>query len=561
MKTKSNTWTAAVISLLVITADLIRILHNANLTLLPNLPEFRMLTDLIRVSIHVALITMWGFSLYHRIVQMQARWYLCGIAILMLFWLHLKVLKYYIVMDVNAVRYLWYLYYLPLLYIPLFALFAALFLGKAESYRLPRWIHFLHIPAAVLFLLVLSNDLHQLVFRFPADAAVFSDHAYQRGAGYALVFIWFAACSFLAFCIMFTRSRFYRKRKEFLPLILSLALSMTYILTYMVNFPLTVFQAGDSSAACCLLFAAVIESCIYCRMIPTNTRYNEMFAASVGNNAQIVDASYRVRYASGEAVQIPVEKMKEAENGPVMLGEETILHHMPIAGGHAVWVEDISELSKLRRELTDTQEELIERNAMLEYEYNLEKQRKTVEEQNRLYDLLASSTRKQLDQISLLMQDYEAAGTDTEAGRAILSRIAVLGSYVKRKKHLMLSVYSDFNIAEGELKRAFAESLHYLRFMGVRCMLYVDTGRQYLPGTMAALAYDFFETVTETALDSLTSMMVTVSEVSEVFRVRLIVGCGADLRVLQKEYPAAVIEASDEDEWTLVLPLKGGTAG
>ena len=74
MKTKSNTWTAAVISLLVITADLIRILHNANLTLLPDLQEFRMLTDLIRVSIHVALITMWGFSLYHRIVQMQARW-------------------------------------------------------------------------------------------------------------------------------------------------------------------------------------------------------------------------------------------------------------------------------------------------------------------------------------------------------------------------------------------------------------------------------------------------------------------------------------------------------
>ena len=97
--------------------------------------------------------------------------------------------------------------------------------------------------------------------------------------------------------------------------------------------------------------------------------------------------------------------------------------------------------------------------------------------------------------------------------------------------------------------------------MGVRCTLYVDTGRHYLPGTMAALAYDFFETVTETALDSLTSMMVTVSEVSEVFRVRLIVGCGADLRVLQKEYPAAMIEASDEDEWTLVLPLKGETAG
>lgn len=541
-----------IVTLVILVAFLIRIINKSQ----PD--KAILLTDFARTVLHLGLFTAWGVSLSRRVVQTQARRYLCGIAFLMILWLNFKTLKYFIIMDDHVKRYLWYLYYLPLVYIPLFTLFTTLFIGKTEDYRLPRWLHVLYIPASVLFLLVLSNDLHQFVFRFPEEAVFFSDHNYQRSLGYVLIFAWVTVCLLTAFAMMFSRYRANRKNREFIPLIVSLGLLVTYILTSIARLPITIYLAGDLSAACSLLFAAVLESCIYCGLLPTNTRYDEMFIASVGNSAQIVDENYQVRYASRQAEPISAEQIKEAQAAPITLSEGKILHTMPIGGGYTVWTEDVSELTKLQKELTETKEELIERSAMLKYEYELEKERRTIEEQNRLYDLLTVSTQKQINQISKLMNAYELSDGNTETGNAILSRIAVLGSYVKRKKHLTLSIYSGIDIPEGELKNALAESIRYLQFMDVRGTLFVDTGRNFLPGDTAAIAYDFFEAAVEAALDSLFAVMVTVSVVSKVLRVRLTVGCKEDLSVLQKEWPEASIEVSDEDEWTLVLPLKGG---
>ena len=554
MKAKQEKRTIILVAVVVLTAAAIRLV-NLNL-----LTENTLLRDFIRVVLQISLISAWGLSLYRRIVQAQARRYLCSVAVLMLLWLNFKALKYYIVTDVHAVRYLWYLYYLPLVYIPLFMLFAALCIGKAEDYRLPRHVQILQIPALLLFLMVMTNDLHQFVFRFPANALFFSDHDYQRGPGYVMVFAWFVICSFAAFALMFVRSKAYRKRKEYIPMAVFLFLSVFYILSDMISFPLTKFLAGDLSAACCLLFSAVLESCIHCGLLPVNTRYDEMFVASTGNSAQIVDEQYRVRYASQQAEPIPVEQMVAAKAGPISIAEGKILHTMPIGGGYTVWTEDVSELTRLQRELTDTKEELTERSAMLKYEYKLEKERETVDEQNRLYDLLTASTQKQIGLISKLMKDYELAGQDTEQGNAILSRIAVLGSYVKRKKHMTLSIHSGVVITEGELKSAFAESIRYLQAMNVRCALYVDTEQKFLPGQTAATAYDFFEAAVEAALNSLVSVTASVSVVFDALRVRLIVVCKEDLTVLRKEWPEAGIEGYDEDEWELILPLKGGSA-
>ena len=53
--------------------------------------------------------------------------------------------------------------------------FVALLLGRPENYRLPKWTSLFYIPATLLLLLVLTNDLHQLVFVFPADATAWHD--------------------------------------------------------------------------------------------------------------------------------------------------------------------------------------------------------------------------------------------------------------------------------------------------------------------------------------------------------------------------------------------------
>ena len=84
----------------------------------------------------------------------------------MLLWLILRTLKYSFVTGLAAGRYIWYLYYLPMLFLPLLWVYIALSMGKSEDYRLSRGTGMLSIIPAALFLLVITNDLHQQGFAF-----------------------------------------------------------------------------------------------------------------------------------------------------------------------------------------------------------------------------------------------------------------------------------------------------------------------------------------------------------------------------------------------------------
>lgn len=142
-------------------------------------PQMGLAFFLFRAAVYAGLFAAWGISVHHRIVQKQVWMYMVTVALLALFWLTARTLKFHFVTDPHAARYLWYAYYIPNLLIPLNALFVALYVGKLENYRIPKWAHLLCIPALLLVLLVLTNDLHQLVFTFPADALVYTDKDYN----------------------------------------------------------------------------------------------------------------------------------------------------------------------------------------------------------------------------------------------------------------------------------------------------------------------------------------------------------------------------------------------
>ena len=129
----------------------------------------------LRSAIYIGLFAAWGVSTRSRIIQPQVRSYLTAIAALMVFWVTVRSIRYLLAQDPWVLRHLWYLYYLPMLFIPFLAVFVAMSLGRPESFRLPKWTKLLYIPTAALLLLVLTNDLHQLVFVFPPDADIWGN--------------------------------------------------------------------------------------------------------------------------------------------------------------------------------------------------------------------------------------------------------------------------------------------------------------------------------------------------------------------------------------------------
>ena len=162
----------------------------------------------IRAALYLLLFALWGFSIDRRIIQTQALHCLRLTAALMLVWLVLRTLKYEVVTGLTAARYIWYLYYLPMLFIPLLGVYIALSLGKTEKFRLTGKIGALAIIPAVLFLFVITNDLHQQVFAFSSGVPGDPDnYSYSHRPLYFICLGWMVACMIFSLVCLFNKSR------------------------------------------------------------------------------------------------------------------------------------------------------------------------------------------------------------------------------------------------------------------------------------------------------------------------------------------------------------------
>ena len=358
--------------------------------------------SLLRSLIYIGLMTWWGVSLWQRIVQTQVRRYLAATAALGVFWLSIRTVKFFFAASHAAIRYLWYGYYFPMLFIPLLCVLVAFSLGKPENYRPPRWTSFLYIPTTLLLILVLTNDLHQLVFVFPSDAAAWlnTDHGY--GAGYFIVMGWIALGMVTAIVTMLLKCRIPHSRVTLgLPFV-PVALAALYSVLYISRIPWIEMLAGDMTVVQCLLLAAGIESCIRCGLIQSNTGYRALFEAST-IRAEITDEALRIQAASVPHELFPAEKLREAVHQTKQLDRSTLLKSSPIRGGFVFWQEDISELQDALDHLRLVQDELRDTGDILKAENAQNARKLKLEEQTKLYDLVEQESAPQFARLESLL--------------------------------------------------------------------------------------------------------------------------------------------------------------
>lgn len=458
--------------------------------------------SILRSVIYIGLFAAWGISVRRRIIQPQVRRYLTAVSALMVFWVTVRTIRYLFTEDPWALRHLWYLYYLPMLFIPLLAVFVAMSLGKPESFRLPKWAALLYIPAAALLLPVLTNDLHQLVFVFPADAPVWGND-YRYAVGYFLVVGWQILCALAALATMLVKCRIPNSRKVFLLPFVPVILAVIYGVLDVFRLPWLKAIAGDITVVFCLLFAAVLECCIQCGLIQTNTGYGELFEiGTIG--AQITDADYHTRYASSNAMTLSQDVMRAAENGSVSIDKDTLLKSSRISGGHVLWQEDIADMTALLERLEENRKTIEDSNCLEEENYKTKVRINALREKNRLYDRLQKQTASQIDLLDGLLNQYEAEA-DPEAARSLLAKIGVIGAYVKRRGNLIFIEEKAEVTDTAELSACLEESFTSLQFMDVECALDIPKG-EMIPVKGAARTYDLFEAAMEAALDDLRSV-------------------------------------------------------
>ena len=488
--TKQNHKTGFLVAAMVFSAIALRVLGKFDILKVPG--------GILRSLIYIALYIGWGISVSKRIIQVQVRHYLIAVSGLVVFWFVIRSMKYYFITDIGIARQLWYLYYLPMLFIPLFSLFVAISLGKPASAKLSKTaLVLLYIPTVLCLLLVLTNDLHQLVFSFP-EGEVWTDINNGYTFGYYIVLGWEILCALAAVIIMLNKCR-HSHRKKYLPFLL-LACSIEYALIYASGAEWMQMIGGDITAAQCLMFTGILECCIRCGLIQTNTGYQAMFeAGSIG--AQIVDTNYHTRYASSNAPALTVDMMRQAKKDAAKLDNNTLLKSSKIGGGYVLWQEDITSITALLEKLEKNRKTISESNDVEQENYKTKVKINTVREKNRLYDRLQAQTAHQIELLDQLLTQYEEE-PDSEIRRSLLAKAAVIGAYIKRRGNLMFIGEKSDVTDTAELSACLDESFANLELMGVECAVDIPS-KNSITVRDAIRVYDFFEAVTEEAMDDL----------------------------------------------------------
>lgn len=536
---RKNHTTAIIVTVLIVCAVIARILSKIDF--------HNIFFGLVRTMLYISLYIGWGISVSKRVMQVQVRQCLIAVSGLTVFWFVVRTMKYFFIADIEVLRQLWYWYYCPMLFIPLLSVFVAMSLGKPDNYRLPKWTLLLYIPTVLCLLTVLTNDFHQLIFTFPSGE-VWSDKNYEYNFGYCFVIGWVIICALLAFVIMVAKCRL-SQRKKYLPFLLLLC-SIIYAFIYSTGVEWMQIIGGDITAVQCLMFTGILESCIQCGLIQTNTGYASLF--EVGTiKAQIIDTNYQIHYASSNAPKLSGEIMRSAENSAVKLNKNTLLKSSCIDGGYVLWQEDITDITAVLERLEENRKTIAESNDIEQENYKTKIKINTVREKNRLYDLLQKETSHQIELLDSFLTQYESE-TDPKIRRSLLAKSAVIGAYIKRRGNLMFIGEKSEVTDTAELSACLDESFANLELMGAECATDIpDNNKIYTCD--AIRVYDFFEAMMEAAIDDICSVWLKARSLADFIIFNMETETGAELSELSDLADTCVYE---DGVWRFTLRIR-----
>ena len=391
-------------------------------------------------------------------------------------------LKYQVFREKDLVgRMLWYLYYLPILFLPTFSLFAAMAVDLKDAKRFLRWCVPISCVSVGFFLLVMTNDLHQLVFQFRPGFQNW-DSDYDHGISYYMLAAWVLLLLIAAVFVLLRKCRLSASKKLVWIPVVPILFGVLYVLLYVMGWTprahgMLLIEFPETA---CAVIACFWECCISIGLIPSNKGYEALFMQS-SLATQIADSEGNVVYASKTASDLTPEQKASEES--LWLDRNTFLRRAAVRGGFVYWQNDMSRINEVNRELTELEERLSEETDLIRLQNEDREKRAAIDEKNRVYDKIAEGVREQSQKIAELAEQCavkksDQATTPEQPVKArtacehasydeIMGWICFYGAYVKRYSNLVLLAENGKTIPLGELSLAISESLRALELLGI----------------------------------------------------------------------------------------------
>lgn len=468
---------------------------------------------------HVVGLILWWRFLRRRFVRREVLVIGSFIVALLLQLLFTQTFKYEFVLNGTALsRHLWYAYYVPISFVPTLLFLSTLYMGRPQNEAVDqRWYCLLIVPA-VLTTLMLTNDMHQLAFRFDNDltAGVYNESEYSHNVVFYAVWVWAALMAIS--CLLVTRRTFARAKlglSTIAPvLVIVLMVCLLPLFGPVTHIPAlrTAFEFPDIT---CILSVAFMEAMVMAGFVPVNEGYGDIWRASSLRGGFVDSHGNLVNVAEGAPVVTPAQ-VEQALEQPVALegGDDLLVAHR-VAGGAAFWVRDLSTVHALRERLEDLGDSLVQERSMLAAENELAHSREALVQRQRLVEHVVENT---ADQLATLEAMLDSMPEDDEEFLTAMRRAAVFAAYIKRCSNITLLGEGGL-VDTRELALALRESAECLRALGAEVDLHLDPVGRILADD-ALRAYTAFEEAVEESLMSLSRVYISIGHANEVLEMR-----------------------------------------
>ena len=457
-------------------------------------------------AVYMLLLFGWQYTISTKITQKTMRTHLTAQNIISILYLTVRFVQdAFLYVNIPWMRFTGYFINIAAVFIPLFGLYGAFYLGRPEDYRISKKWYLLLIPACFLSVMALTNEWHHFLYYIvpeePQPNLYFHPHI-----GTYIIYLWGLWMIAHQVHVIYQRNGttksdpLYRKLIPFYEPILLFLFSIPYAATaYVVRFELVEYSAG-------LIFILVLcwELYILVGLIPVNTQYEDVFRRSTVAMQILSSDGERIAVSENAAEITPAMLEALKQNQHFSVTEDVIMHLHQIPGGCMIWQTDLSQINHAFRELQRLNAELEEEQDLLAQEIRIQSDEASVQARNDIYDSLSTEVAGQLASLTTLLSK-ESLSTDD------WNRICLIGTYIKRFCNLQLTYQEQKTIPMGDLAISLQDVAKCMKKLGIRTSLdFCPTSN--LEPELILFIMKALEEILEEADFCLTSMEIRISD-------------------------------------------------
>ena len=403
------------------------------------------------------IFVVWASFIYIRTFDKTLKKYISIIGILLAFWMIVKITKEY---TCGIYTFLfWYLYYIPLLLIPTIYYNCSNYIVNKKNKK-TRIVTI--VISIVLFLLVITNNLHNFVFKTTDDP-----DDYTHNVGYFIIAVWIVGLIIIAIKNLI-KSNKEKKNKNTIALSILILLGILYTFFYVKNVP--IIRHTNMSVIIGALFCMGIELLFDVKLIPNNFKYKKIFKNS-NLPLEIISNDGKMRIKTNHNIHVENKILTDIEEGNCKKTYKTrnkIQNVKKIKGGYAVEEKNLREIYKLEKKLKATNQQLLKQEKMLQRQKKIKSEIYETKVKNEIVELLDDTIEQKKELITKKLDETQTVDLKK------MQEIKLLINYCKRMSSLVISNYNKEIYNNERLKIILSELLEEKKTSNVNGVLQMN---------------------------------------------------------------------------------------